>query len=279
MVEMDALDQKYDALKEMVRKTGGLAVAFSGGVDSTFLAAVAVRELGDRALAVTALSPTYPAHEQSEAGALATRLGIVHVEMESNELDIPHFADNPVNRCFFCKKELFEVVAEVAARRGITAVADGTNADDVNDHRPGMRAAREAGVRSPLLEAGLSKDEIRQLSRRLKLPTADKPAFACLASRFPYGTRITEEKLKAVDRVEECLRGLGFKQVRVRHHGDIARIEVTPGELPRLCSPDVRPRVIAEAREAGFLYVAADLAGYRTGSMNEGLADVASRNA
>lgn len=277
-VAMNTLDRKYGALKKAVRKTGGLAVAFSGGLDSTFLAAVAAAELGDRAIAVTALSPTYPAREQREAGELAGRIGIAHMEIESNELEIPNFADNPVNRCFFCKKELFEVVAETARKRGIAAIADGTNADDLSDHRPGMRAAREAGVLSPLLEAGLTKEEIRQLSRRLNLPTADKPAFACLASRFPYGSRITEEKLKAVDRVEELLRSLGFKQVRVRHHGETARIEVEPDELSRLCEPDVRAKVVAAAEQAGFAYVSADLRGYRTGSMNEGKVARASRS-
>jgi len=268
---MNELDRKYEILRESVRKTGGLAVAFSGGVDSTFLAAVAAAELGDKALAVTALSPTYPAREQSEAAKLAEKIGIRHVEIESNELDIPHFADNPTNRCFFCKQELFCVVRAVAAKEGLAHIADGTNADDLLDHRPGMRAAREGDVLSPLLSAGLTKDEIRELSRRLHLPTAEKPALACLASRFPYGSKITEQKLSAVDRVEDVLRSLGFKQVRVRHHGEIARIEVEPAELARLCEPELRAQVIAAAKEVGFLYVSADLVGYRTGSMNEGI--------
>lgn len=268
---MRELERKYAVLKASIRKTGGLAVAFSGGVDSTFLAAVSAAELGARALAVTALSPTYPEREQNEAARLAARIGIRHVLVKSNELDIPHFADNPIDRCFYCKRELFAVVRKAAAREGIERMADGSNADDARDYRPGRRAAREAGVLSPLLDAGLTKEDIRELSRRLNLPTADKPALACLASRFPYGSRITEEKLQAVDAVENYLRSLEFRQVRVRHHGEIARIEVEPADILRLCDPGIRARVVAAAREAGFSHVAADLVGYRTGSMNEGL--------
>ena len=244
-------------------------IAFSGGVDSTFLAAIARQELGDRAIAVTALSPTYPQHEQKEAGELASQLGIRHETVESNELEIPGFADNPVNRCYFCKSELFSILKQVAQRHGIKAVADGTNADDLSDYRPGRQAAKEHGIVSPLLAAGLTKAEIRALSRKMKLPTAEKPAFACLASRFPYGTKITGEKLAAIDRVESRLRKLGFRQFRVRHHGNVARIEVEPKDIPTLALADVRAQVIHEAKEAGFTYVALDLEGYRTGSMNE----------
>ena len=244
-------------------------IAFSGGVDSTFLAAIARQELGDRAIAVTALSPTYPQHEQKEAGELASQLGIRHETVESNELEIPGFADNPVNRCYFCKSELFGILKQVARRHGIKAVADGTNADDLSDYRPGRQAAKEHGIVSPLLAAGLTKAEIRALSRKMKLPTAEKPAFACLASRFPYGTKITGEKLAAIDRVESRLRKLGFRQFRVRHHGNVARIEVEPKDIPTLALADVRAQVIHEAKEAGFTYVALDLEGYRTGSMNE----------
>jgi uncharacterized protein len=265
------IESKYADLRRSLKGTGGLAVAFSGGVDSSFLAAVAQQELADRAIAVTALSPTYPEHMREDACNVASIIGIKHVLVESNELEIPGFADNPVDRCYHCKRELFKVVADVAARHGIRRVADGSNADDVGDYRPGMKAANEAGVLSPLLEAGLGKEEIRILSRRLKLPTAEKPAFACLASRFPYGTKITESKLKAVDTVEIALRKLGFGQVRVRHHGDVARIEVSTDELARLVQPGIREQIVRAAQSAGFIHVSADLRGYRTGSMNDAI--------
>jgi len=186
-----AIKRKYNKLCQIIRKTGGLVIAFSGGVDSTFLAAVAAKELGDQALAVTALSPTYPKKEQNEAARLAARVKIRHVCVESNELLIPGFEENPPDRCYHCKKELFTVLRGVADQEGLRWIADGTNADDLGDYRPGRRAAKELGVLSPLLQAGLGKGEIRELSRMMSLPTADKPAFACLASRFPYGSRIT----------------------------------------------------------------------------------------
>ena len=266
-----SISYKMRRLREILKETGGAVIAFSGGVDRTFLAAVAQEVLGARALAVTALSPTYPQREQKEAAELAARIGIRHETVESNELEIPNFADNPSNRCYFCKGELFRILRRIADRNGLPAVADGSNADDTGDYRPGRQAAREIGVKSPLLEASLTKDDIRRLSRKMGLPTADKPSFACLASRFPYGNRITPERLTAVDTVEEGLRGMGFRQVRVRHHGTIARIEVEPQAIRRFLSPDVREKVLQLAKGAGFLYVTLDLQGYRTGSMNEAL--------
>ncbi len=267
------LERKYNVLQSNLRAYGdsGLAVAFSGGTDSSLLTAVAHDVLGDRMLAVTAQSPLYAEHERDEAVTLAQQLGVRHLLIYSDELATPGFADNPPNRCYLCKRELFREIAQAALAEGIERVADGTNADDLGDYRPGRRAARETGVVSPLLDAGLTKAEVRALSHKLKLPTADKPAMACLASRFPYGTRITERALNAVGKVETTLRRHGIRCYRVRFHDTICRIELGAEELKTFIGSAACDAALKAAKQAGFTYVTLDLEGYRTGSMNETL--------
>ena len=264
--------RRYDALLADLRAAGSAIVAFSGGVDSAFLLHAAREALGDRVLAVTATSPTYPRAERDQATRLAAAWGVRHRLVESDELKIPGFSRNPPDRCYHCKKELFGILAAIARDEGYATVCDGSNADDTRDYRPGRRAARELSVRSPLLENGLSKDAIRRLSRTFGLQTADRGSFACLSSRFPYGTAIDRAKLARVESCEETLREFGFRQFRVRVHDTVARIEVDPEEIPRLFDPAVADAVHARFRDNGFLYVSVDLKGYRTGSMNEGLA-------
>ena len=249
---------------------GRALVAYSGGVDSTLLLRVARDTLGKgNILAVTALSPLYPERELAEAKGLTQEMGVRHLLIESNELEIEGFSKNPPNRCYFCKKELFIELKDLAQREGIPFIVEGSTLDDEKDHRPGRRAVQELGIRSPLKEAEFTKMDVRELSNTLGLKTWDKPSFACLASRVPYGDEITVEKLKMVDEAEDFLFGLGFKQVRVRHHGDLARIEVYPEEIERLMNGSLRERVVSRLKKIGYHYVTIDLQGFRSGSMNE----------
>ena len=271
-----AMTEKLAHLKELLREMDGAVVAFSSGVDSTFLLRVAHEVLGERVIAATIRSHTFPRRELDEAVAFCRAEGVRHEVIDSEELDIPGFAENPPDRCYHCKRELFGRLLAFAHANGLAAVLEGSNVDDDGDYRPGRRAIKELGIRSPLHEAGLTKAEIRALSREMGLHTSDKPSFACLASRFPYGERITAEGLERVGRAERWLREeLGLTQLRVRSHGELARIEVPPDDIPRLAA---RAAEIAAAfKGLGFAYVTLDLRGYRTGSMNEVLPEASSR--
>jgi uncharacterized protein len=254
-----------------IEKMGSLAVAYSGGVDSTFLLKVAHDVLKDQVIAVTARSSTYPERELNEAAEFTRSTGIKHIVIQSEELEIEGFTNNPPNRCYLCKYELFSKIKEVAEKYNIKYIAEGSNIDDLGDYRPGMQAIKELGIISPLKDAGLGKDAIRKLSKQMGLSTWDKQSFACLASRFPYGEKITQEKLTMVDRAEQYLLDLGFKQVRVRHHGDTARIEVAGAERLKFFDLELMDNVYKQFREIGFAYTSLDLKGYRTGSMNEAI--------
>jgi pyridinium-3,5-biscarboxylic acid mononucleotide sulfurtransferase len=265
------MPHKLDALRAAIRRHGSALVCFSGGVDSTLLLRVAVDELGDRCHALTAISETMARAEQADARALGAELGLGarHVVVESHEMERPGFQQNPTDRCYMCKSELLDIARPLADRLGVGAIFLGTNLDDLGDHRPGLAAAAERGAVHPMVEAGLTKVEVRDISKFLGLRTWNKPQLACLSSRFPYGTEITPERLRRVDRFEEELRALGFGQLRVRFHDTIARLELDPAEAARAFAPEVRARLVTLGRELGFSYVAVDVAGYRTGAMNE----------
>jgi len=261
---------KERALCDTLASLGSVVVAYSGGADSAYLAFIAHRTLGNRAVAVTADSPSYPERHRQLAIQIARDFGLRHEIIRTNELERPEYRANPSNRCYYCKHELYTHLSRLAAGRG-AVIVDGNNADDRGDYRPGRQAAREFGVRSPLDEVDLRKDEIRELSRQAGLPTWNEPASACLSSRIPYHTEVTDEKLRMIERAERALRTLGFRVFRVRHHDDLARIEIARAEMPRALEPDVAAAIVRALKEAGYRHVSLDLQGYRTGSLNEGL--------
>ena len=266
-----ALASRERRLQDVLASFDSVIVAFSGGVDSAYLAWAATQILGPAALCVTADSPSYPDHHRQLALRIAREFGLHHEFVRTAEMERPEYRANPVDRCYHCKHELYGVLSSLAAARGMPAIVDGSNADDRGDYRPGRKAAREFGVRSPLDESDLTKADIRELSRLAGLPTWDEPASACLSSRIPYHSEVTDEKLRMIERAEEVLRDLGFRVCRVRHHDTIARLEIGRDEMPRALDPDVRERIVLELRAIGYQHVAIDLQGYRMGSLNEGV--------
>jgi pyridinium-3,5-biscarboxylic acid mononucleotide sulfurtransferase len=270
-LDAGSLEQKEAALDSALRELPSLIVAYSGGVDSAYLAYAAHRVLGDAVLCVTADSPSYPERHRTIARQVAAQFGFNHLIIHTSEMARPEYRANPANRCYYCKHELYTHLSSIARERGIPAIADGSNADDRGDYRPGRQAAREFGVRSPLDEAGLTKDEIRELSRRSGLPTWDEPASACLSSRIPYFSEVTDEKLRMIERAETVLRSLGFRICRVRHHDTIARLELGRDEIARALEPDTADTIDRELRAIGYAHVTVDLRGYRLGSLNDAL--------
>jgi pyridinium-3,5-biscarboxylic acid mononucleotide sulfurtransferase len=267
----DALHQKLDRLRAIFTPMKSVIVAFSGGVDSTFVLRVAHETIGKRVLALTTTSPTMPDEDRESAIAMAELIGARHILIESNELEVPGYAENPLNRCYLCKHNLFTVCEAKAAELQIDEIVDGLNLDDLHDYRPGMQAASEKRVRHPLVEAELTKAEIRELSREMGLPTWDRPASPCLSSRFPYGTEITPEGLRRVGEGEKVLHALGFKVARVRYHGDVARLELEQSEISRAFEPAIRDAIERGLKQLGFRFIAIDLRGFRSGSLNEGV--------
>lgn len=265
----ETLQNKYNLLLQQLKNCGSLAVAFSGGVDSAFLVYAAHEALGEKLLAITVTTQSYPRHEAADAARILQNYGVKHAQIELNQLAIPGFYENGAQRCYYCKYALFGVIKAEAAKHGITAVADGANTDDENDYRPGMRATAELGILSPLRSAGFSKQDIREASKELGIFTWNKPSYACLASRIPYGEEITAEKLAMVERAEQALLDMGFKEMRVRCHGKLARIEVAENDFTNAAAR--RKEIAAAVKNAGFLYAALDLEGFRSGSLNAAL--------
>jgi len=268
---MTELSSKLGSLEKILHDMQGVLIAYSGGTDSTFLLKVAATVLGDKAIAVTASSETYTAQELQDAKKNAEVIGAQHIIVYTDELNDPNFSSNPPDRCYYCKKELFTKLTELAKRHSLKTIIDGSTCDDEKDFRPGMRAVVEFGVRSPLKEAGFTKDDIRKLSKEMNLPTWDKPPLPCLSTRFPYGTQITKEKVLRVGRAEEFLAGFGIRQLRVRDHGSVARIEVQRADMPIFLDEEISNLIVEKFKMLGYLYVTLDIQGYRMGSMNEPL--------
>ncbi len=263
-----AAETQHQRLRAIFQEMGSVLVSYSGGIDSTVVLAVAHATLGDRAVGATSVSPTLPEVERTAAGAVARTLGARYVEVPSDVLKDANFFENPESRCYTCKRDLYRNLARLAADLRLAHIANGTNVDDLGDYRPGLRAAKELGVRSPLLEAGMTKDDVRRLARDLGLPNWMKPAEACLSSRFPFGTAITADRLQQVEQAEEVLHAAGFAQVRVRFHDEVARLEIPPADFSRLLDPETRDSIVTALRGLGFAYIALDLQGYRSGSLN-----------